>query len=79
MTLNGINIKTYKYKIAFQDTVKSETTEEKISPVAIGKQLEYLQHQLSDLHLEKLLGPETSIDLSDPQGALQKYVISSLF
>lgn len=54
--------------------MKSETTEEKLSPVAMGKQLDYLQHQLSDLHLEKLLGPEASIDLSDPQGALQKYV-----
>lgn len=55
-----------------QDTVKSESTEEKLSPVAMGKQLSYLQHQLSDLHLEKVLGPDASVDLSDPQGALQK-------
>jgi len=38
----------------------------------MSKQLGYLQHQLSDLHLEKILGPEASVDLSDPQGALQK-------
>jgi len=43
-----------------------------MSPVSLSKQLEYLQHQLNDLHLEKLLGPEASINLSDPQGALQK-------
>ena len=58
--------------VLLQDTVKSESTEEKLSPVAMSKQLGYLQHQLSDLHLEKILGPEASVDLSDPQGALQK-------
>ena len=52
--------------------MKDEASAEKLSPVAIGKQLEYLQHQLTDLHLEKLLGPDASMDLSDPQGALQK-------
>ena len=56
----------------FQENVKSDTASEQLSPVALGKQLEYLQHQLTDLHLEKLLGPDASIDLSDPQGALQK-------
>lgn len=45
-----------------------------MSPVALGKMLGYLQHQLTDLHLEKLLGPEASIDLSDPQGALRQWV-----
>lgn len=55
-----------------QDNVRAESTEEKLSPVALSKQLEYLQHQLTDLHLEKVLGPDASIDLSDPQGALQK-------
>lgn len=45
---------------------------ESVSPVTIGKQLEYLQHQLTDLHLEKLLGPEACVDLADPQGALRK-------
>jgi len=52
--------------------VKVEAGEEKLSPVELGRQLTYLQHQLTDLHLEKLLGPDANIDLSDPQGALQK-------
>lgn len=54
--------------------MKDESAAEKMSPVALGKMLGYLQHQLTDLHLEKLLGPEASIDLSDPQGALRQWV-----
>ncbi|XP_060578702.1 dynactin subunit 2-like [Ruditapes philippinarum] len=61
-----------------KDNIKSEATEEKLSPVSMGKQLEYLQHQLTDLHLEKVLGPEASVDLSDPQGALQKRLLTQL-
>ena len=58
-----------------QESVKSESGAEKVSPVNLGQQLQYLQHQLTDLHLEKLLGPEASIDLSDPQGALRQWVL----
>ncbi|XP_050418061.2 dynactin subunit 2 [Patella vulgata] len=61
-----------------KESVKDEKSTEKLSPVAMGKQLEYLQHQLTDLHLEKLLGPEASIDLSDPQGALRQRLITQL-
>ncbi|XP_052812018.1 dynactin subunit 2-like [Mya arenaria] len=61
-----------------KENVKSESADERLSPVQLGKQLSYLQHQLTDLHLEKLLGPEASIDLSDPQGALQKRLLTQL-
>ncbi|KAJ8314201.1 hypothetical protein KUTeg_008762, partial [Tegillarca granosa] len=61
-----------------QENVKGESTSEKMSPVGLSKQLEYLQHQLNDLHLEKLLGPDASVDLSDPQGALQKRLLTQL-
>ena len=57
---------------AIQENVKKDATAEKISPVDISKQLQYLQHQLSELQLEKLLGSEAKVDLSDPQGQLQK-------
>lgn len=63
---------------AIQENVKKDATAEKISPVDISKQLEYLQHQLNDLHLEKLLGPEAKVDLSDPQGQLQKRLLTEL-
>lgn len=61
-----------------KENVKEESTTEKLNPVAFSKQLEYLQHQLSDLQLEKLLGPDTTVNLSDPQGALQKRLITQL-
>lgn len=49
-----------------------------LSSVNLGQQLQYLQHQLTDLHLEKLLGPDASIDLSDPQGALRQRLLQQL-
>ncbi|XP_052248024.1 dynactin subunit 2-like isoform X1 [Dreissena polymorpha] len=61
-----------------KENVKSEAGDDKLSPVAMGKQLGYLQHQLTDLHLEKVLGPDVSVDLSDPQGALQKRLLTQL-
>ncbi|VDI63183.1 Hypothetical predicted protein [Mytilus galloprovincialis] len=61
-----------------KENVKEEANTEKLNPVAFSKQLEYLQHQLSDLQLEKLLGPDTTVNLSDPQGALQKRLMTQL-
>ncbi|XP_061185729.1 dynactin subunit 2-like [Saccostrea echinata] len=61
-----------------KENVKKEVTANKTSPVDLSKQLEYLQHQLNDLHLEKLLGPEAKVDLSDPQGQLQKRLLTEL-
>ncbi|XP_078321021.1 dynactin subunit 2-like isoform X1 [Crassostrea virginica] len=63
---------------AIQENVKKDATAEKISPVDISKQLQYLQHQLSELQLEKLLGSEAKVDLSDPQGQLQKRLLTEL-
>ncbi|CAI9741732.1 Hypothetical predicted protein [Octopus vulgaris] len=60
-----------------KESVKTDTNEN-LSPINLGKQLEYLHHQLADLHLEKLLGPEASVDLSDPQGALRKRLLTQL-
>ncbi|KAH9488513.1 Dynactin subunit 2 [Bulinus truncatus] len=61
-----------------KENVKDTGSGETVSPVALGKQLEYLQHQLADLHLEKLLGPEAHVDLTDPQGALKKRLLTQL-
>ncbi|XP_076460483.1 dynactin subunit 2-like [Babylonia areolata] len=61
-----------------KESVKGESGGDKLSPVNLGQQLQYLQHQLTDLHLEKLLGPDTSIDLSDPQGALRQRLLQQL-
>ncbi|BFY97043.1 hypothetical protein BsWGS_00083 [Bradybaena similaris] len=51
---------------------------ESVTPVSMGKQIEYLQHQLTQLHLEKLLGPEAAVDLADPQGLLRKRLLTEL-
>ncbi|XP_041367213.1 dynactin subunit 2-like isoform X2 [Gigantopelta aegis] len=61
-----------------KDNIKDEKSSENLSPVAMGKQVEYLKHQLADLHLEKLLGPEASVDLADPQGAIKKRLLTQL-
>ena len=52
--------------------MKAEADTEKMSAVPLTKQVEYLQKQLGDLHLDKLLGAHTELNLADPQGALQK-------
>lgn len=61
-----------------KENVQQTDSNEGLSPVALGKQLEYHQHQLADLHLEKLLGPEARIDLTDPQGALRQRLLTQL-
>ncbi|GAB1605583.1 dynactin subunit 2-like [Argonauta hians] len=61
-----------------KETVKGEANNENLSPINLGKQLDSLHHQLADLHLEKLLGPEASVDLSDPQGLLRKRLLTQL-
>ncbi|CAH1790279.1 unnamed protein product [Owenia fusiformis] len=61
-----------------QATVKSEKSNDKTNPVVVAGQVEYLQNQLTDLHLEKTLGPDAQIDLGDPQGALHKRLLTHL-
>ncbi len=52
--------------------MKADANTEKLSAVPVTKQVEYLQKQLADLHLDKLVGPHADFNLADPQGALQK-------
>lgn len=60
--------------LTLQENVKADADIEKVSPVPLVKQVEYLQQQLTELHLDKLLGQHAEVNLADPQGALQKYV-----
>ncbi|KAF4010429.1 hypothetical protein G4228_001766 [Cervus hanglu yarkandensis] len=59
-------------------TVKESTTEEKLTPVVLAKQLAALKQQLVASHLEKLLGPDAAINLTDPDGALAKRLLLQL-
>lgn len=52
--------------------MKDSTAEEKLTPVALAKQVAALKQQLVSNHLEKLLGPDAAINLTDPDGALAK-------
>jgi len=58
--------------------MKTDSSVEKTSPVPVARQMEYLQKQLTDLHLDKLLGKPSDLSLVDPQGALQKRLITEL-
>lgn len=60
---------------SYQTTVKESATEEKLTPVVLAKQLAALKQQLVASHLEKLLGPDAAINLTDPDGALAKWVL----
>nr|XP_021513490.1 dynactin subunit 2 isoform X1 [Meriones unguiculatus] len=59
-------------------TVKESATEEKLTPVVLAKQLAALKQQLVASHLEKLLGPDAAINLTDPDGALAKRLLLQL-
>ncbi|XP_070127893.1 dynactin subunit 2 isoform X2 [Equus przewalskii] len=59
-------------------TVKESATEEKLTPVVLAKQLAALKQQLVASHLEKLLGPDATINLTDPDGALAKRLLLQL-
>uniref|UniRef100_A0A8C5N3D8 Dynactin subunit 2 n=1 Tax=Leptobrachium leishanense TaxID=445787 RepID=A0A8C5N3D8_9ANUR len=61
-----------------QSTVKDSATEEKLSPVALATHVASLKQQLVSTHLEKLLGPEATINLTDPDGALAQRLMSQL-
>lgn len=55
--------------------MKESATEEKLTPVVLAKQLATpWKQQLVASHLEKLLGPDAAINLTDPDGALAKWV-----
>ncbi|XP_073432919.1 dynactin subunit 2 [Dendrobates tinctorius] len=61
-----------------QSTVKESAAEEKLTPVALAKQVASLKQQLVSNHLEKLLGPDAAINLTDPDGALVKRLLTQL-
>ncbi|MGH0177951.1 UNVERIFIED_CONTAM: hypothetical protein FKN15_076323, partial [Acipenser sinensis] len=59
-------------------TTKESSTEEKLTPVALAKHAALLKQQLVSSHLEKVLGPDAAINLTDPDGALAKRLLIQL-
>jgi len=48
------------------------------SSINLVKQVEYLQHQLTDLHVDKIVGLDATFMTGDPQGALQNRLLTEL-
>lgn len=48
------------------------------SSVNLTKQVEYLQQQLTDLHVDRIVGPDAKFTPGDPHSALQKRLITEL-
>ncbi|XP_007907518.1 dynactin subunit 2 isoform X1 [Callorhinchus milii] len=61
-----------------KSTVKDSSAEEKLTPVALANQVSTLKQHLITLQLEKVLGPDAAIDLTDPEGALAKRLLAQL-
>ncbi|XP_038609056.1 dynactin subunit 2 isoform X1 [Tachyglossus aculeatus] len=61
-----------------KSTAKEAAAEETLTPVALAKQLTVLQQQLVSSHLERLLGPDATVNLSDPNGALAERLLVQL-
>ncbi|XP_041036190.1 dynactin subunit 2 isoform X2 [Carcharodon carcharias] len=61
-----------------KNSMKDSAAEEKLTPVALANQVASLKQHLVTLQLEKVLGPDATIDLTDPEGALAKRLLTQL-
>ncbi|ROK31095.1 Dynactin subunit 2 [Anabarilius grahami] len=61
-----------------QVSTKESSTEERLTPVALAQQAAQLKQQLVSAHLDSLLGPNAHINLTDPDGALAKRLLTQL-
>lgn len=61
-----------------QGSVKGDASGDNSNPILMAKQVEYLRQQVSDVHLENIIGTQAVIDSSDPQGALQRRLLTQI-
>lgn len=61
-----------------QTSTKESGAEERLTPVALAQQAAQLKQQLVSAHLDSLLGPDAHINLTDPDGALAKRLLTQL-
>ncbi|XP_048054653.1 dynactin subunit 2 isoform X1 [Megalobrama amblycephala] len=61
-----------------QVSTKESSAEERLTPVALAQQAAQLKQQLVSAHLDSLLGPNAHINLTDPDGALAKRLLTQL-
>lgn len=55
-----------------QTESEKETESSQVPPVVLLQQIEQLQKELQNLHMEKILGSEALAEMSDPLGSLHK-------
>ncbi|XP_051562077.1 dynactin subunit 2-like [Myxocyprinus asiaticus] len=61
-----------------QTSTKESGAVERLTPVALAQQAAQLKQQLVSAHLDSLLGPNAHINLTDPDGALAKRLLTQL-
>ncbi|KAG8007649.1 Dynactin subunit 2, partial [Nibea albiflora] len=57
---------------------KESNAEERLTPVVLAQQAAQLKQQLVSAHLDSLLGPQAHINLTDPDGALARRLLTQL-
>lgn len=63
---------------SIQATTKESNVEERLTPVVLAQQAAQLKQQLVSAHLDTLLGPQAHINLTDPDGALARRLLTQL-
>uniref|UniRef100_A0A3Q3JBK8 Dynactin subunit 2 n=1 Tax=Monopterus albus TaxID=43700 RepID=A0A3Q3JBK8_MONAL len=63
---------------AIQAATKESNAEERLTPVVLAQHAAQLKQQLVSAHLDSLLGPQAHINLSDPDGALARRLLTQL-
>ncbi|CAL1267269.1 unnamed protein product [Larinioides sclopetarius] len=61
-----------------KESSTKESESSQVPPVVLVQQIEQLQKELQDLHMEKVLGSEALEEMSDPLGALHKKLLTQL-
>ncbi|XP_035226105.1 dynactin subunit 2-A-like [Stegodyphus dumicola] len=61
-----------------KESSEKESESNQTSPAMLMQQIEQLQKELQNLHMEKILGSEALAEMSDPLGALHKKLITQL-
>ncbi|XP_061793747.1 dynactin subunit 2 [Nerophis lumbriciformis] len=61
-----------------QTATKESNAEERLTPVVLAQHAAQLKQQLVSAHLDSLLGPQAHINLSDPDGALARRLLTQL-
>lgn len=63
---------------SIQTATKESSAEERLTPVVLAQQAAQLKQQLVSAHLDTLLGPQAHINLTDPDGALARRLLTQL-